>query len=135
LVKGRNPVRAVIDQKLTLPKTLHLFDNSARTFVYNDVLTDIKDKTLYISIEDFEHFLPQYILFQLYLQDIQSVIIEGGTKTLQTFIDANLWDEARIFTANQIWGEGKKAPNLKGDLISEDKVGEDLLTILTPKDL
>ena len=135
LVKGRNPVRAVIDQKLTLPKTLHLFDNSARTFVFNDVLTDIKDKTLYISIEDFDHFLPQYILFQLYLQDIQSVIIEGGTKTLQTFIDANLWDEARIFTANQIWGEGKKAPNLKGDLISEDKVGEDLLTILTPKDL
>ncbi len=132
LVEGRNPIRAVIDQKLTLPKTLHLFDNGTKTFIFNDVLTDIKDKTLYISIEDFKNFLPQYILFQLYLQDIQSVIIEGGTKTLQSFIDANLWDEARIFTATKIWGEGKKSPNLKGELISQDKIGEDLLTILKP---
>lgn len=135
LVQGRNPIRAVIDQKLSLPKSLNIFDNTTRTFVFNDVLTDIKDKTLYISIEDFEHFLPQYILFQLYLQDIQSVIIEGGTKTLQSFIDANLWDEVRIFTATQVWGEGKKAPNLKGDLLSQDKIGDDLLTILKPKDL
>ncbi|OAQ39931.1 bifunctional diaminohydroxyphosphoribosylaminopyrimidine deaminase/5-amino-6-(5-phosphoribosylamino)uracil reductase [Pedobacter psychrophilus] len=132
LVAGRNPIRAVIDQKLTLPKTLHLFDNTTKTFVFNDVLTDIKDKTLYISIEDFKNFLPQYILFQLYLQDIQSVIIEGGTKTLQSFIDADLWDEARIFTATKIWGEGKKSPNLKGELISQDKIGEDLLTVLKP---
>lgn len=135
LVEGRNPIRAVIDQKLSLPNTLHLFDNSTKTFVFNDVLSDIKDKTLFISIEDFENFLPQYILFQLYLQDIQSVIIEGGTKTLQSFINANLWDEARIFTATKIWGEGKKSPSLKGDLISQDKIGKDILTILKPADL
>ncbi|MBK0382567.1 bifunctional diaminohydroxyphosphoribosylaminopyrimidine deaminase/5-amino-6-(5-phosphoribosylamino)uracil reductase RibD [Pedobacter sp. SD-b] len=132
LVSGRNPIRAVIDQKLSLPKNLNLFDNSTKTFVFNDVLTDINDKTLYISIEDFEHFLPQYIMFQLYLQDVQSVIIEGGSKTLQSFIDAQLWDEARIFTAPKLWGEGIKSPVLEGKIINKEQIGEDLLTIVNP---
>jgi diaminohydroxyphosphoribosylaminopyrimidine deaminase/5-amino-6-(5-phosphoribosylamino)uracil reductase len=132
LASGKNPIRAVIDRDLTLPKTLHIFDNSVKTFIFNQSVTDIVDQTYYIGIEDFDYFLPQYVLYQLYLQDIQSVIIEGGVKTLQAFIDANLWDEARIFTSEATWGDGIKAPMIKGNTTESIKIEEDLLTILQP---
>jgi diaminohydroxyphosphoribosylaminopyrimidine deaminase/5-amino-6-(5-phosphoribosylamino)uracil reductase len=68
----------------------------------------------------------------LYLQDVQSLIIEGGIKTLQTFIDANLWDEARVFTGNVRWGEGKSAPLIKGKIAAKQQIGKDQLTIIKP---
>ncbi|RYE20402.1 MAG: riboflavin biosynthesis protein RibD, partial [Sphingobacteriaceae bacterium] len=67
-----------------------------------------------------------------YLQDIQSVIIEGGAKTLQLFIDAGLWDEARIFKSKNYWGKGIKSPQINGELKSVDQVGNDQLVILYP---
>lgn len=130
LVKGRNPKRAVIDRDLVLPKHLNLLNQESETFVFNALKTDRVGKTLFVAIEDFDHFLPQYILFQLYLQDIQSLIIEGGAKTLKTFIDADLWDEARIFTSSENWGSGVKAPNIKGLLKEKMKVGKDQLSMI-----
>ncbi len=132
LVKGRNPKRAVIDRYLQLPEHLHLFDDREPTFVFNQFKTDLAGRTTYTGIDDFEYFMPQYILYQLYLQDVQSLIIEGGVKTLQTFIDAGLWDEARIFTADVRWGAGMKSPAIKGKVESKTKVGPDLLTLLKP---
>ena len=129
---GKNPMRVVIDRDLSLPKTLHIFDNSVKTFIFNQSVTDIVDQTYYIGIEDFDYFLPQYVLYQLYLQDIQSVIIEGGVKTLQSFIDANLWDESRIFTSEATWGNGLKAPIIKGEITERLKIENDQLSILKP---
>ncbi len=81
-------------------------------------------------MEDFDRFVPQYILYQLYLQDIQSLIIEGGATTLTNFIEAGLWDEARIFTGNINLTEGIKAPNIKGITAAEYLTGRDDLKIL-----
>ncbi|MFD1631909.1 bifunctional diaminohydroxyphosphoribosylaminopyrimidine deaminase/5-amino-6-(5-phosphoribosylamino)uracil reductase RibD [Pseudopedobacter beijingensis] len=130
LVKGRNPKRAVIDRNLDLPQNLHLFDNSTETFVFNKFKTAIEHNTKYIAIEDFDYFLPQYILLQLHLQDIQSVIIEGGAKTLAMFIDNNLWDEARVFTSSNEWENGIPAPKIDGKTISTQNLGNDTLHIL-----
>lgn len=130
LVKGRNPKRAVIDRNLDLPQNLHLFDNSTETFVFNKFKTAIERNTKYIAIEDFDYFLPQYILLQLHLQDIQSVIIEGGAKTLAMFIDNNLWDEARVFTSSNEWENGIPAPKIDGKTISTQNLGNDTLHIL-----
>jgi diaminohydroxyphosphoribosylaminopyrimidine deaminase/5-amino-6-(5-phosphoribosylamino)uracil reductase len=58
------------------------------------------------------------------------VIIEGGRQTLQTFIDAGLWDEARIFTGKTHFKEGIKAPEVTGRLISETKVDQDHLKVI-----
>lgn len=135
LVQGRNPKRAVIDRNLALSPSFHLFDNSIETFVFNHTKTDIEGKTKFIGIEDFDYFLPQYILFQLYLQDIQSLIIEGGVKTLQLFIDAGLWDEARIFKAPISWKEGLKAPSINGETISSESIGQDTLQVIIPPKL
>jgi len=88
----------VIDRKLELNKNLSIYDQNIETLIFNEIKTDIDGKVKYIALEDFERFVPQYILFQLYLQDIQSVIIEGGAHTLNSFINEGLWDEARVFT-------------------------------------
>ena len=71
------------------------------------------------------------ILENLYKQNIHSVIIEGGSKTLQSFIDANIWDEARIFTANKLLSQGLNTPIIEGKIILEEKIGTDTLEIIT----
>ncbi len=54
------------------------------------------------------------MLSSLYENEIQSVLVEGGAKTLQSFIDQNLWDEARVITNREmIIEEGINAPEMK----------------------
>lgn len=130
---AKQPKRIVLDQRLELNHDLHLFDQSVETLIFNEVKTALEGNLKYISLEDFDLYLPQYILFQLYLQDIQSVMIEGGAKTLQLFIDAGLWDEARIFTGKTRWGKGIKAPEINGETYINLTSGNDQLSILHNK--
>jgi diaminohydroxyphosphoribosylaminopyrimidine deaminase/5-amino-6-(5-phosphoribosylamino)uracil reductase len=127
---GKSPKRVVIDRNLELPAHLHLLDKSVETFIFNALKTDIEDNIKYIALEDFDRFVPQYILFQLYLQDIQSVTIEGGAHTLNSFIEAGLWDEARIFTGQGLLADGIKAPVCNGRRTQPTAVGEDTLQII-----
>ena len=126
---GRNPKRIVIDRNLELPATLNLFDHSVDTFVFNAVKTITEEKIKYLQIEDFDHYLPQLIAYQLYIMDIQSLIVEGGVKTLELFLKAGLWDEARIFTGPQNWGEGIAAPILSQTPDEKYNVGPDELKV------
>ena len=128
--KGRSPKRVVIDRRLELSPDLNVFDQSVETLIFNEVETAIKGKNKYIALEDFDRYVPQYILYQLYLQDIQSVIIEGGEATLTSFIEANLWDEARIFTGGSRLRTGKKSPEIAGFIAQKSKIGDDDLTFL-----
>jgi diaminohydroxyphosphoribosylaminopyrimidine deaminase/5-amino-6-(5-phosphoribosylamino)uracil reductase len=126
---GKAPKRVVIDRNLELDTQLHLFDNSVETYVFNAIKTDVAENTKYIALEDFDRFVPQYILFQLYLQDIQSIIIEGGAQTLNSFIEAGLWDEARIFTGKKLLPDGIKAPVCFGKQLADATIGKDRLQI------
>ncbi len=128
--QGRSPKRVIIDRRLELNKSLHVFNKTVETLVFNEIKTDIDGNIKYIALEDFERFVPQYIMFQLYMQDIQSVIVEGGVRTLEGFIEAGLWDEARIFTGANSLLSGIYAPRINGHLHSEENVGQDRLRIL-----
>jgi diaminohydroxyphosphoribosylaminopyrimidine deaminase / 5-amino-6-(5-phosphoribosylamino)uracil reductase len=128
--EGKSPKRIVIDRKLQLRKDLHLFDQSVETLIFNEIKMDIDGKNKYIALEDFERYVPQYIVFQLYLQDIQSVIIEGGAGTLNAFIEAGLWDEARIFTGAVSLKQGIRAPLINGKIAGEFSPGADKLVLL-----
>ncbi len=128
--KGRHPKRVVIDRKLELNKNLNIFDQSIETLVFNEILTEIDGKIKYIALEDFDRYVPQYILYQLYLQDIQSLIIEGGAHTLNSFIEAGLWDEARIFTGPDDLENGIRSPEINGMTEGEFFIGTDKLLIL-----
>jgi len=128
--QGKSPKRVIIDRRLELNKNLNLFDQSVETLIFNEVKTDIVGKNKYIALEDFDRYVPQYILYQLYLQDIQSVIIEGGAYTLNSFIEAGLWDEARIFTGETYLKKGIQAPALTCEKAQEFTIGPDRLRIL-----
>jgi len=128
--KGKAPVRIVIDRHLELSKSLNLFDQSAETLVINEVKTCADGLVKYISLEDFDRYVPQYILYQLYLRDIQSVIIEGGAYTLNSFIEAGLWDEARMFIGKANLFSGIRSPSITGEIVDEMRSGEDELRII-----
>ncbi|MBV8388683.1 MAG: dihydrofolate reductase family protein, partial [Mucilaginibacter sp.] len=130
---GKSPKRVVIDRKLELNKSLNIYNQDVETLVFNEIKTDIDGKVKYIALEDFERFVPQYILFQLYMQDIQSVIIEGGAHTLNSFIKEGLWDEARVFTGEAVLESGIKAPCIKGISSREHIIGTDRLKFLYHK--
>ncbi|SDD30333.1 diaminohydroxyphosphoribosylaminopyrimidine deaminase [Mucilaginibacter pineti] len=133
LWEGRSPKRVVIDRRLELSKDLNIFDQSVETLIFNEVEFNVDGKNKYIALEDFDRYVPQYILYQLYLQDIQSVIIEGGAHTLQTFIEAGLWDEARVFTGKTVLANGIKSPEITGIIADDLFVGDDRLQILHNK--
>lgn len=127
---GRNPVRIVIDKNLDLPTDSHLLDQSQPTIIFNAHKTAYDGQVKYLEIENFDLYLPQMIAYQLYILDIQSVLIEGGAATLDLFIKADLWDEARIFISDKYWGEGLSAPSLISGNGHRTPVGKDQLNVI-----
>lgn len=113
---GENPIRIVIDKKNELTAKHNVLNNEAKTIIINNTL-----------INKSQGNTPEQILNLLTENEITSVIIEGGSITLQTFIDANLWDEARVFVGDIIFNQGIKAPVFSGKLISERFIKEDIL--------
>jgi|TARA_R110000823_G_scaffold195162_1_gene326472 diaminohydroxyphosphoribosylaminopyrimidine deaminase / 5-amino-6-(5-phosphoribosylamino)uracil reductase len=125
---GENPMRIVIDRSLKLSQDFSVFDESSNTIIFNEKET-ITSENLYFQKIDFSEKIPQQICTSLFQRNVQSVIIEGGAKTLQTFIDANLWDETWVFNGKSNFEEGIKAPIFKGVFISEEKIKDDTLRI------
>ncbi len=124
---GQHPTRVVIDRKLALPSDLQLFDKSVATIVLNG-RKDAKDGNIHwLKIE--EDSFEKGALRRLYEQSIRSIIIEGGSQTLQAFIGQGLWDEARVFQSTQEFDEGIAAPRLQGNLQEQTDVVGDTLSI------
>ena len=126
-----NPTRIVIDKQLQLDQNLNLFDGSQPTLGYNFIKTETVGQTTYIQLSPDKPFLPQ-LLVDLYERRIQSVLVEGGTTLLNSFMDAGLWDEMRVFRSQTMLGGGIKAPTVRGQLISREMVGEDELSTCRP---
>jgi diaminohydroxyphosphoribosylaminopyrimidine deaminase/5-amino-6-(5-phosphoribosylamino)uracil reductase len=126
LWEGNHPLRIVIDRTLRLNKNLCVFNEHSKTLVFTEQEALNTNTTEYLKI-DFEN-LQAELLTELYQKNIQSVIIEGGQKTLQSFIDLNLWDEARVFEGDTLLVKGIKAPYLNCNPRLEDKISEDILT-------
>ncbi|WP_394758061.1 bifunctional diaminohydroxyphosphoribosylaminopyrimidine deaminase/5-amino-6-(5-phosphoribosylamino)uracil reductase RibD [Flavobacterium sp.] len=114
---GKNPTRIVLDKNNRISKESYIFDISQKTFVISDKIIDYS-KNVVLQIAEF-----------LFKNNLQSVIIEGGRQTLQSFIDANLWDEARIFNGTEIFSTGTKAPTITGRIVEKRKIGSDELLI------
>lgn len=127
-VKGNNPLRIVIDKNLKLAATLKILNNKAKTLIFNEIKSEIKDTNIFIKTNFSE--LINNIIKKLHEQNVQSVIIEGGTTTLQSFIDMNIWDEARVFTTDKKLNDGVKAPDIKGKTLYVSKIDVDILKII-----
>lgn len=115
---GNNPIRFVLDQNMRIPEDSNIFNNQAETIVFS------KSDGI-----DFGQNTAQQIAEILHQHQIQSIIIEGGRQTLQTFIDENLWDEARIFIGSNSFENGTKAPILSLKKTTKLTIGNDTLII------
>ena len=124
--KGEDPVRIVIDKELKIPTNLKVYDGSVKTIFINESSTYVKG-TIFFEKINFSKPIAIQICEVLFKHKIQSLIVEGGTKTIQTFIDENLWDEARVFSGEVHFNDGVNAPkfdviptnkeNIKGDIL------------------
>ena len=129
---GRSPVRVVIDRELAIPTSSQLFDGRSKTIVFTrKQAEDQTTETIqYIQI-DFREELAQQIVKKLAQLNITSLLVEGGAMTLESFIEAGLWDEARIFKTAKWIDKGIPAPRI--DLPPQDsyRLGSDQIAIYT----
>lgn len=128
LIEGRNPVRILIDFELKVPRDFKIYNNEASTLVFNQEKDLEEENIKFIKISK-ENFLEE-LLQKLYENQIQSVLVEGGSRTLQTFIDAHLWDEAIIIKNENLNLEnGTKAPKFEGNLVKEIEFRDNKVSI------
>ncbi len=119
---GKNPIRLVIDKDLSLPKNLELFNGKARTLVFTQKSAKQENElTEYISLDFTKDILPQ-IMNILYQNKIQSLLVEGGSILLQSFIDSGLWDEAYIEKAPIHLNDGVQAPLIQKKYFNLNKI-------------
>jgi len=124
---GKNPIRVIIDKENSIDSLKNVYDNQAKTIVFSNKEVTSNSETIQNIIIDFDINSTQTIVEKLYENNIQSIIIEGGRKTIQSLIDANLWDEARVFIGEIKLHDGTKAPELKKTIYSKRYLKKDTL--------
>ena len=136
---GPSPVRLVLDMNLRLPSSLKIFNDVARTIIFNSKKQEEKANLLYYQLNKEDNVIHQ-IMNALYELRIQSILVEGGAKLLQSFIDESLWDEARVISNTQLTLNdspnvyGIQAPLLQGGIKeNEIKLESDSIEIFKPK--
>jgi diaminohydroxyphosphoribosylaminopyrimidine deaminase/5-amino-6-(5-phosphoribosylamino)uracil reductase len=113
LWNGPDPIRMVIDKELRLPSSLQLFDGKARTLVFNLLRHEEGGAVEYYQLSRDSSLVHQLGVALTQLK-ITSVLVEGGARLLQTFIEEGYWDEARVITNNELMiPGGLPAPELK----------------------
>lgn len=127
---GKSPVRVVLDRQNRIPKDYSLFDGSIPTIVFTELSLENKTNLIYEKLDFSDKLFLNNLMNTLHSYNIQSIIIEGGLQSLQSFIDIDLWDEARVFVGDRSFGDGIKAPKIKSNNIIESKVGSDILKII-----
>jgi len=107
---GPSPIRSVVDMDLKLPASLKIFNDKQRTIIFNKIKHEEEDHLIYYQVTE-DVSLVHQIVNALYQMKIQSVIVEGGARLLQSFIDEEMWDEARIIKNEElIINNGLNAP-------------------------
>ena len=125
---GKNPLRCVIDPHLKTDLASNIYSKEAPTVIFNYKRNDQTDRCEYVKVR--KKFVHQDIMKHLCNRNIQSIIVEGGMFTLNSFIDANLWDEARVYIGKKFFKEGIPAPQLKKESTAIHPIGDDALHFL-----
>lgn len=120
---GNNPTRVVIDRNGKIPMSSSLFDSSAPTLVFTASIpqdTSQHENVKYIEI-DFSGGTNLQIIDKLFEEEIYSLLIEGGSRLLSSFIENGMWDEAFVEISEKKLHSGVKAPFIQGDVVSSEK--------------
>jgi len=124
---GKNPTRIILASSLDWNHPYHVLDGSIPTIIFNQEKNGEEANTTFIKVKDCKDISD--ILRRLQEKKIGSILIEGGSQLLHSFIALDLWDEARIFQSTQTFGDGIHAPKLSGTIAQEIDVMGDKLSI------
>jgi len=105
---GRQPLRIVTDMNNRLPSELNIFDRKVKTIVLSKDIRTGGNNLHYLPVGDED--AVSFLLHYLYSERILSIVVEGGTYTLQQFLDRNVWDEAHVYVGKTKFHEGVEAP-------------------------
>lgn len=131
---GKNPVRIVLDRTGKITQEYSVKNLKIKTIVLTEKNNLANFENLHYESVSFDDNLAHSIAEILFRHNLLSVIIEGGRQTLQTFIDAGLWDEARIFKGTGTFCSGTKAPEITGQLTHKNVILNDELLIFSNYD-
>ena len=127
-VKGISPLRIVLDPNNRIPNNATVLNDQFKTLIFSN---ENKTRSKQIIISDFKNLFED-LCNELYQRGIQSLIVEGGTKTIQHFIDRDSWDEARVFISPNTLNNGIKKPAIKGKHKKVFSIEKDQLNIIFP---
>jgi diaminohydroxyphosphoribosylaminopyrimidine deaminase / 5-amino-6-(5-phosphoribosylamino)uracil reductase len=113
---GKSPIRVVLDKDNKLNQDAHVFDKAVETIVFTEktLIKNENDDNLVYHNLDFDDNMLSKMLHTLYQKNIGVLLVEGGQKLLNSFIEKGLWDRAYILKSDEILRGGITAP-----LISE----------------
>ena len=131
---GNNPIRIIFDKKNKISSKFNVKDSSVKTIFITEIDNLESSENCIYEVCKFDNELITSTLKIAQKHNIQSIIVEGGTKTIQSFIDDKIWDEAYIFKGKSIFNKGIKAPLIKGTIIKTKLIIEDKLLILKQSD-
>lgn len=126
---GNQPIRMVVDRKGRLNPDLQLFDGNTPTWVFTEAERRDDENVKFIQLDFDQDILPQ-MLSELYKRDILSVVVEGGRILLESFLRDGLWDEAFVYTGNQFFGKGVRAPHISGQILAFEQLDDCKLHIV-----
>ncbi len=107
---GKNPTRIALDRNGRIPTDSKLFNQHTETWIFTEKMKS--NAAVEFIKTDFDENLIPSILDKLYKSKKSSLIVEGGAQLLNSFIEMNLWDEARVFVAPKMLGHGVAAPKI-----------------------
>ena len=121
---GKNPVRVILDKTLRLSPQSRFFDDESSTLCYNLKETKQEGKHHWIQLSE-EKDLLESLIADLYQRKITSLIVEGGTTLLNTFLEKGLWDEAHVYQSQTPLGKGIAAPFIQNQvLLNAETIGD-----------
>lgn len=124
---GNNPVRIALDRQNRIPNDYTIKNGTQKTIIYSEDIFLTENKNISYKKVIFDTHFLDFVISDLHQEELQSIIIEGGSRTLQAFIDKNLWDEARVFIGNLKFTKGIAAPKINHlPITTEDIQGDQL---------
>lgn len=116
-VEGPSPLRMVLDSEVNLPHHLSLLSDPHPTVIFNRIKTEVLGNKKWVK---YDGNALQAVNDYCLKNNIQNLLVEGGTTLLQAYIDENLWDEIHLFQGEVNINKGIKAPVFSR--INEQKV-------------
>lgn len=125
---GKNPLRVILDSDGKAPVDAKVFNDGEPTLLFT-TKTNNNNYPQSVTLIFLSEISVEKVLSELYNRKVLSVFVEGGKTTHQSFIDSNLWAEARVLVGNSNWENGVSAPVIN-KASETQKLGIDTLKVI-----